>query len=221
VSACHPEAHDWIDGSAGSSDARILLGVTSPAADSSERTDEALARAYSGGDVSGFEELVRRYMKPIFNFAYRMTGNHAEADDLAQDVFVQVYKSLPSARLDLPFKPWLYVIARNKCLDSLKRKRPLSFSSIEDPETAESPIDAIADTEPLPEEMLESAELQRVLREAIARLPERYRVVVSLRYAAGLTFAEIGETLSLPENTVKTHFQRAKTALRNDLKSEL
>ncbi|HTE83523.1 MAG TPA: sigma-70 family RNA polymerase sigma factor [Dehalococcoidia bacterium] len=180
-----------------------------------------MARAYCEGDGTCLEELVRRYTKPIFNFAYRMTGNYSEADDIAQDVFVQVYRALPTARLDLPLRPWLYVIARNKCLDYLKRKRALSFSTLEDPESHESPIDALADPDPLPEEILERTDLQRVLREAIVRLPERYRAVVALRYASGLSFAEIASSLELPENTVKTHFQRAKAMLRRELATEL
>ncbi len=201
--------------------ARILPGVTAQPSEFAGCTDEQLARAASDGDRSAFEELVRRYMKPIFNFVYRMTANYAEADDLTQDVFLQLYRSLPSARLDLPFRPWLYVIARNKCLDSLKRKRALDFSALVDPETAESPIDAVADPDPLPDAVLEHADLQRMLREAIARLPERYRAVVSLRYAGELSFAEIAQTLGLPENTVKTHFQRAKAMLRRELADAL
>jgi RNA polymerase sigma-70 factor, ECF subfamily len=150
-----------------------------------------------------------------------MTGNQAEADDIAQDVFLQVYRSLPTARLDLPFKPWLYVIARNKCLDVLKRKRPLNFSALESDDDDEDPVAAVPDREPLPEEVLESADLQRILQEAVAALPERYRAVVSLRYASGLSFAEIGRTLGLPENTVKTQFQRAKSMLRRELRGAL
>jgi RNA polymerase sigma factor (sigma-70 family) len=199
----------------------ILLGVTLRPDALPDRSDEELARDYCNGEVASLEELIRRYMKPIFNFAFRMTGNYAEADDIAQDVFVQIYRSLPSARLDLPFRPWLYVIARNKCLDNLKRKRALDFSALEDPETHESPIDAVADPDPLPDAVLERNDLQRILREAIVRLPERYRVVVSLRYAGGLSFAEVAETLALPENTVKTHFQRAKALLRKELAAEL
>jgi RNA polymerase sigma-70 factor, ECF subfamily len=183
-------------------------------------SDEDLARSFCAGNVQSFEELVRRYAKPMFNFAYRMTGNYAEADDIAQDVFLQVYRSLPAARLDLPFKPWLYVIARNKCLDFLKRRRPVSFSVLEG-DQGDSPIDSVADQDPLPEDVLERADLQRILREAVLALPERYREVVSLRYAAGLSFAEIGRALNLPENTVKTQFQRAKSMLRRQLAGAL
>jgi RNA polymerase sigma-70 factor (ECF subfamily) len=192
-------------------------GVTTEFASPGYRDDEALARAYCEGDEASFEELVHRYMKPIFNFAFRMVGTYSDADDVAQDVFVQVYKSLPSARLDMPFRPWLYVIARNKCLDFLKRKRPIMFSALERPDSSESPIASIADREPLPDEIAERADLQRLLRDAIARLPERYRTVVSLRYAGELTFGEIAQALSLPENTVKTHFQRAKQMLKAEL----
>jgi RNA polymerase sigma-70 factor (ECF subfamily) len=191
--------------------------VTTESESPDYRVDEELARAFCEGDEASFEELVRRYMKPIFNFAFRMVGTYSDADDVAQDVFVQVYKSLPSTRLDMPFKPWLYVVARNKCLDFLKRKRPLPFSMLERPGSDESPIAAIAGRDPSPEERAEQADLQRTLRDAIARLPERYRIVVSMRYAGELTFGEIAQALSLPENTVKTHFQRAKEMLRTEL----
>ena len=196
-------------------------GVGAQPSGLANRTDEDLARAFCEGEIACFEELVRRYTRPIFNFVYRMTGSYTEADDLAQDVFVQVYKSLPSARTDLPFKPWLYVVARNKCLDYLKKKKPLSFSAFDRPDSAENPMDAIPDQDPLPDELVERADLQRLLRQAIEDLPEKYKTVVAMRYASGLTFAEIGAALSLPENTVKTHFQRAKAALRQSLASLL
>ncbi|MGI8551888.1 MAG: RNA polymerase sigma factor [Dehalococcoidia bacterium] len=194
-------------------------GVGEQRANSPDRSDEDLVRDFVVGDTDAYEALVRRYMKPILNFVYRMIGNRSDADDLAQDVFVQVYKALPRARTDLPFKPWLYVVARNKCLDFLKKKRPIHFSAFDNAETADNPMDNVADPDPLPEELVEQADLQRLLHRAIEALPEKYRVVVSLRYASGLTFAEIGETLSLPENTVKTQFQRAKASLRSSLAS--
>lgn len=183
-----------------------------------EVSDEALVRDFLAGDVRAYEELVRRYSRPVFNFVYRMLGNHSDADDLTQDVFVQVYRSLPTARTDLPLKPWLYVIARNKCLDFIKRKRPLSFTDIEgDDEDGDGFAARLEDSAPLPEELAERADLQRVLQEAIAELPPKYRQVVALRYASELSFEEISTSLGLPENTVKTHFHRAKALLRTKL----
>jgi len=91
-------------------------------------SDVALAAA---GDRRAFERLYRLHVKRVFSLCARMVPDRTNAGELTQDVFVQVYKSLPAARTDLPLKPWLYVIARNKCLDFIKRKRPQSFTDIE------------------------------------------------------------------------------------------
>ena len=194
------------------------MAVNEAAACPPAQSDEQLANRFLAGEIAAFEELVRRYSRPIFTFAYRMLGSQADADDLAQDVFVQVYKSLPQARADLPFKPWLYVIARNKCLDFVKRKRPLLFADVDgDDEDGGGIAARVQDDQPLPDELAERADLQRLLHEAVAALPVKYRQVVALRYAADLSFAEIAAALSLPENTVKTHFHRAKALLRTRL----
>jgi len=178
-------------------------------------TDEQLAASHAGGVDGCFDEIVRRYSGPIYAFILRMVGKPDDADDLTQDVFVQLLKSLPTARSDLPFRPWLYVIARNKCLDHLKRKKALLFSALADENDGVEQW--LEDGEPLPEEMAERADLRELLQAAIVALPPRYRTVVALRYSSDLTFAEIGTVLELPENTVKTHFQRAKGMLRRAL----
>ncbi len=184
-------------------------------------TDEQLAVSYTEGVEACFDELVRRYSAPIHAFILRMVGRPEDADDLTQDVFVQLLRSLPGARPDLPLRPWVYVIARNKCLDYLKRRKALLFSDLTPVETSEPLQDRIQDAEPLPEELAEHADLAQILRAAIVALPARYRSVVALRYSTDLTFAEIGTVLDLPENTVKTHFQRAKTILRAELRDPL
>lgn len=176
-----------------------------------EHTDEDLARMYNAGSVEAFDELVRRYHGAVIGLCIRMVGRREDAEDLAQDVFVQLLKSLPAARTDAPVRPWILVIARNKCLDFLKRRRPVPFSDVSGDEEA---APAIADQRALPEELAEQSDLRHHIRREIAALPERYRAVVALRYANDLSFAEIGSVLRLPENTVKTHFQRAKSMLR-------
>jgi len=198
------------------------MSTASADASSAPDSDEALVAGFVGGDVAAFEQLLRRHNRPVFNFVYRMVGNPTDAEDVAQDIFVQVYRALPKARTDLPFRPWLYVVARNKCLDFLKRKRPLLFSDTANPDDdGDDPAARVPDTDPLPEELVERADLQRVLHEAIAALPPKYREVVALRYSAELGFAEIGAALGLPENTVKTHFHRAKALLRASLADSL
>jgi RNA polymerase sigma-70 factor (ECF subfamily) len=118
----------------------------------------------------------------------------------------------------MPLRPWVYVIARNKCLDYLKRKWALTFSSLADGAAGEWMEERIEDAEPLPQEVVERADLKVALQGVISALPARYRAVVALRYSTDLTFAEIGAVLELPENTVKTHFQRAKGMLRTALR---
>lgn len=184
-------------------------------------SDERLTETFLDGERACFDELVRRYSGPIYAFVLRMVGRAEDADDLTQDVFVQLLKSLPGARRDLPLRPWIYVIARNKCLDHLKRRRALPFSSLVSPESDDPVTDHLADYAPLPEELAERADLRDLLHEAIAALPPRYRTVVALRYSTDLTFGEIAAVLDLPENTVKTHFQRAKALMRVSLHDRL
>jgi RNA polymerase sigma factor (sigma-70 family) len=181
--------------------------------------DERLAALAAGGDAGAFEVLVRRHQGALVNFAFRMLGDRDEAADAAQQTFVQVYLNLPRARLDLAFKPWLYRIARNQCLDRLRQRRP-SLPIDADPDVA-APAFEVPDPAPLPDELLERRDLQRLLADAIAALPERYRAVVAMRYVTDLTFAEIGAALGLPENTAKTFFQRAKGLLREHLRARL
>lgn len=193
-----------------------------PYGDGSPCSDGELATRFLEGDGCAFEELVTRYARPIFNFVYRFVGDYDEANDLAQSVFIQLHTSLHTARLDLPLRPWIFRIARNKALDHLRRKRAIRFSELEsDDEDGETLVERIADADPLPEEIYERADLQRVLAEAILALPEKYRLVVTLRYVNGLTFGEIGQALEIPENTAKTHFQRTKGLLRRRLAGQI
>lgn len=177
-------------------------------------TDEELAHAYARGEPASFEELVLRYSASVYAFCLRMTGTAEDAEDLTQEVFLQLLRVLPRARTDLPLRPWIFVIARNKCLDHLKRRRPLPFTRLSAFDTAALDV---PDAAPSPEERVEREGLQAAVQRAIAALPERYRAVVALRSSTDLTFGEIGQALDLPENTVKTHFQRAKALLRADL----
>lgn len=182
-------------------------------------SDEELAARFARGDAAAFETLVNRYAKPIFNFALTFLGDADEADEAAQLAFVQMYQSLPRARLDSPLKPWVYQIARRKCIDLWRRRRTVSLSLDEpgDDLGGESGERDVADPAPLPDELAERADLQQVLRRTINALPPNYRIAVTLRYINELSFAEIGKVMGVPENTAKTYFQRAKKLLREQL----
>lgn len=185
-----------------------------------EMTDAILARQILEGDDDAFAILVQRYSPPLFNFICRFLNDYDAASDILQHVFTQCYLSLPNLRTGDPLKPWLFRVARNRCLDELRRKRGIPFSEFQmsDEEDDLSPLEIIPDTRPLPEEIAELHDLQHTLHQAIATLPPKFRDVVLLRYTAQLSFAEIGEALHMPEATAKTYFQRAKPQLRTILR---
>lgn len=182
-------------------------------------TDGLLAQQAMAGDQRAFEALVHRYSTSLFNFIYHFLSDYDQACDVLQQVFLQLYISLPKLRTGEPLKAWLFQVARNRCLDELRRKRAIHFSDLEAASDDDelSPLDAMPDTRPLPEELAERHDLQDHLRRAIQTLPPRFRSVVLLRYTAQLSFSEIGQALEMPEATAKTYFQRAKPLLRKAL----
>jgi RNA polymerase sigma-70 factor (ECF subfamily) len=189
-----------------------------------ELADEELAQLAAGGDFKAFEELARRYSPPLYKFACGMLRNTEDASDVLQQVLIQVYKALPRRNQRAPFRSWIFTIARNKCLDQLRKRRVLTFSELDDRHSREEEPDLLErlnDPTPLPEELVEQQATQEVLKEAIAHLPERYRAVIALRYTSDLSFSEIGQVLNIPEGSAKTYFQRAKLWLRDYLKEKL
>src|SRR6266480_2604808 len=188
-----------------------------------EITDGTLVQQTLAGDQRAFEMLVCRYNVPLFNFICHCLGDYDLACDVSQQVFLQLYISMPTLRTGEPLKAWLFQVARNRCLDELRRKRAIHFSELEasNDEDDLSPLAAMPDTSPLPEEVAERHDLQECLQRAIEALPPKFRSVVLLRYAGQLSFSEIGQVLAMPEATAKTYFQRAKPLLRTALSPQL
>ena len=184
-------------------------------------SDSVLAQHYLAGDQQAFEVLVQRYSGPLFHFIRRFIGDYDAACDILQQVLLQFYLSLPKLRTGEPLKAWLYRVARNRCLDELRRKRAIHFSELEQgtEEEEQSVLDTMQDRSPLPEEVVERRDVQESLLTAIRALPPKFRAVVLLRYAAQLSYAEIGRALHMPEATAKTYFQRAKPLLKVGLGS--
>ncbi len=194
-----------------------------------QRTDEQLSdsvlveRAFRG-DQSAFADVVSRYETALYNFVNRYLGDEGQAQDVVQFVFLQLYRSLPrlqgnlfSAYSKTPLKSWLFRVALNGCKRELRKNQVLLFSDLEmliDEETTTLSGPELADPEPLPEELAEQHELRSDLYAAIQMLPARSRSVVLLRYTEDLSFSEIGLRLNMPENTVKSHFRRARQNLR-------
>jgi RNA polymerase sigma-70 factor (ECF subfamily) len=178
--------------------------------------DESLVAQSVRGDTQAFAELVTRYTGPIFNLAFRLTSDRAEAENVTQEAFLRAYTALPRSRTELAFKPWLFQIAVNLCRDLARKKRPTAFAEMPSDEEA-ALEDLIEDESPLPLDQVESHELGQALARAVAGLPEVYRAVVTLRYTEELAYEDIASVLKLPVNTVRTHLFRAKAMLRKTL----
>ncbi|MBA2678505.1 MAG: sigma-70 family RNA polymerase sigma factor [Ktedonobacteraceae bacterium] len=183
----------------------------------SDASDAVLAQEVLAGDQRAFEALVRRYNTPLFNFICHLLGDYDQASDVLQQVFLRFYTSLPKLGTNEPFNAWLFQVARNCCIDELRRRRryAIQFSQleVENNDSDVSFLNDIPDPGPLPEELIERHDLQLHLRQAIDMLPPKFRAVVILRYASQLSFSEIGRVLSMPEATAKTYFHRAKALL--------
>lgn len=169
-------------------------------------------------DPAAFEALVRRHQGALYNFCLRMLGRMDDAADVAQETFVQLFTHLAQLDEREPLAPWLFRVARNRCIDVIRRRRTLPLDMSDD--LGESTLLAEpADEEPLPEELAERADLQDVLARAIAELPPTYAEVVALRYAGDRSFAEIAEILDCDEGTARVRFHRAKLLLRQHLRA--
>lgn len=188
-------------------------------------SDALLAQQALAGDQEAFEIMVRRYSTPLFNFICRFLGDYDQACDVLQQVFMRFYTTLPRLGTGEPFKPWLFQVARNCCVDELRRRRryAIQFSQLEteNSEGELSFLNEIPDSSPLPEDLAERHDLQQVLNRAIQSLPPKFRAVVLLRYTSQLSFSEIGRTLNMPEATAKTYFHRAKVLLRKILSEQI
>src|SRR6266702_7565941 len=165
-----------------------------------EISDGTLVQQALTGDQRSFEALVRRYNVPLFNFICHCLGDYDLACDVSQQVFLQLYISMPTLRTGEPLKAWLFQVARNRCLDELRRKRAIHFSELEtvNDDDELSPLATLPDISPLPEEVAERHDLQQILLNAIQELPPKFRAVVLLRYASQLSYAEIGKVLNMP-----------------------
>lgn len=184
----------------------------------SKSLDELLVERAKRGDAEAFEQLTSQFYKKVYNVAYRATGNHEDASDVAQEAFVRAYLSLPEFRGDSSFQTWLLRITQNACLDELRRRKRRRVSSLDEPLSVEDgEMDrqlAVADTADGPEQALERVEIQQAVQESINSLDEEYRVVVIMRDIQGYSYNEIAEVLGINLGTVKSRLNRARHALK-------
>src|SRR3712207_5719157 len=175
---------------------------------------ELIERAIAGREES-FEELVRRYQRPIVSYVYRMVGDYDTALDLTQEVFIKVYGSLARYRSEFKFSTWIYRIAHNAAIDHLRRAGAARLEDFaaegEDGKAYERPL---ASSAPTPEQESEREERRAEIETVVRQLPPTYRELIVLRHAHDLSYDEIAEVTGLPLGTVKNRIFRAREAMR-------
>lgn len=171
------------------------------------------------GDQSAFEDVVSFFQHKIYQHCFRMLGNAHEAEDMAQEAFIRAYVNIHSYDENRKFSTWLYRIATNLTIDRIRKRKPDYFLDAEIKGTdGLNMYSQLAADERLPEEEVQSIELQSYIQEQIAALAPKYRSIIMLRYLEEFSLREISEILDIPLGTVKTRIHRGREALRKKLR---
>ena len=177
-------------------------------------TPDALIERCLLGDQAAWEAIVRQHWRKVFNVAYKFVGKHDEAEDLTQDIFIKIFKSLDTFDRRANFQTWLISISRNLCIDHYRSVR-------KERETIDRDVDANElsprSHDPGPVAALEQRDRVALLREALAALPDTLRTAVLLRDIQELSYQEIADQLRLPEGTVKSRINRGRKELARQI----
>jgi RNA polymerase sigma-70 factor (ECF subfamily) len=181
-----------------------------------------LVRRLKDRDEQAFREMVEEYGDRVFSLTYRMLGSREEAEDLAQEVFITIFKSIESFRGDSKFSTWLYRVTANHCKNRIKylsRRHDRDRAELTERVESGGGGAALAAPRPAPrpDVQLEGAQLEQILQHAIAELDEEQRILVILRDVEDLSYEEICAITELPDGTVKSRLHRARMALRKKL----
>lgn len=176
-------------------------------------TDAELIGVAIKGREESFEELVRRYQRPIAGYVFRMLGNYDASLDVTQEVFIKVYNSLQRYSPEYKFSTWLYRIAHNAAIDHIRRNS-ISTQSIETESKDGAYQLQIESPAPSPERIRERKEWRREIQEVVRRLPPAYRELILLRHSSDLRYDEIADVTGLPLGTVKNRLFRAREMMR-------
>jgi len=180
--------------------------------------DKQLVKKAKTGDKQAFTDLVNEYKDKIYNLAYRMLGNKQEAEDISQDTFLRVYSNLDKYDETHKFSTWIYRIASNLSIDRIRKKKPSVFLDAEwKDEEGLDWYSRLPNDNKTPEEELLLDEQQRLIQEALLSLPEKYRLIMILKYMEDRSIQEISTITDTSLATVKTRLHRGREYLRKQL----
>ncbi len=173
-----------------------------------EQSDETLILAFRKGEQAAFELLLQRHAGPLLGYLCRMLGDQSEAEDLFQETFRRMLTKLETFDETKRFKPWLYAIAQNLTIDTVRaRQRRPEHTALDDH------MDQVADTGLTPSEEMEKADRKRQVRTVVAELPPRQRSTLILAYFHGMSYPEVAAAMECSVGTVKTQMSRALKVL--------
>jgi len=187
-------------------------------------SEERLVSRLRARDKAAFNEVVLLYQQKVMNLVYRLLGNREEAQEIAQEVFVTVFKSIETFRGESKFSTWLFRIAANHCKNRIKYLSRRNFhraSQIDDEvdrlsgDTSDGPAMFLQARIERPDKVYEGMQMQAALRRALEELDEEHRTLVVLRDLENLSYEEICDITKLPEGTVKSRLHRARMALKD------
>ena len=184
-------------------------------------SDAAVMLRVAAGDETAFNFLIVKHHRPVIHFLYRMTRNQAVAEELAQEVFLRVYRARDSYRAEAKFSTWLYRIATNLAVNharDTKHERTAQTVYLDAPDEETGTTPDVADDEPSAEQRLMTNERMAAIRKHVMALPERQRTAVLMHKYQGMDYRQIGEVLKLSESATKSLLFRAYQTLRETLK---
>jgi RNA polymerase sigma-70 factor (ECF subfamily) len=185
------------------------------------RSDAEIMLQVKAGDDSAFEYLVQKYRRPMMNFMFRMAHSSAAAEDLAQEVFLRVYRSRESYEASAKFTTWLYRIATNLAVNharDTRHERPENTVSLDEPDEESGRTLDLPDRGPSAEETMVQRERVAAIRRRVQALPERQRIAVVMHKYQQMEYRQIGDVLRLSESATKSLLFRAYETLREQLK---
>lgn len=183
--------------------------------------DRILVANAKKGDNKAFESLLKKYRKSVYYMLLKMVKNADDAEDLTQEAFAKAFNSIEKFDSKYAFSTWLFRIATNNCIDFIRKKRVQTVSidqPVEGDDGSNMRFD-VKDENPDPNQKVQKKQRQHYLNMAIERLPEKYRVLVELRYFRELSYEEVAQELQIPLGTVKAQLFRARELLNQELKN--
>jgi len=186
-----------------------------------DTADEDLMLQYQRGEVRAFEVLLSRHRKPVYNFILRILGDRETAEDLLQEAFMRVIKGAEAYKRQAKFTTWLYTIARNLCVDQIRRRKHRKHASLDAPmdttDDSGTLLDVLPSNEMASDRKSVNKQMHETMQRAIEALSEEQREVFLMREFLDMPFKQIADVVGVPENTVKSRMRYALEKLRLEL----